>query len=366
MASPKQIAANQRNAARSTGPKSAEGKAKVARNALKHGLAGHGVVLPEEMAEQIQERQVFFWKALKPDGPMQRWMFERICIESVRADVCLHQSIALRDEASKRASESWDDDRALEAEELGATLASKPERVQPRLRQSKHGALWLLAQWEELERLWEVRGAWTESATTRAMDLLGLAAEGREGAWEALSSTDAEGEGVRNLIRGEIAALQRRLDDYLEGRDDRARADAEAGLDADSPELRRLGRYEGEILRRLRAWTRELRRLQGPASGPGSPGIGGGGRGPSDDRPPSIPPSAPIPGDAATFEGPRRVGSPPADDLPMPNPDAARTTPSPMARMSPPFSASASASATPMNRRTRRARAAIARRSPRA
>ncbi|HEX7363050.1 MAG TPA: hypothetical protein VF283_21385 [Bryobacteraceae bacterium] len=47
MATPKQIAANRRNAEKSTGPKSAETKAKVAQNGVKHGLCGRFRVLPE-------------------------------------------------------------------------------------------------------------------------------------------------------------------------------------------------------------------------------------------------------------------------------------------------------------------------------
>jgi len=38
MASPAQIAANRRNALKSTGPKTARGKAIVSRNPLKHGF----------------------------------------------------------------------------------------------------------------------------------------------------------------------------------------------------------------------------------------------------------------------------------------------------------------------------------------
>ncbi len=38
MTSDKQIRANRRNALKSTGPKTSEGKSKVKRNALKHGL----------------------------------------------------------------------------------------------------------------------------------------------------------------------------------------------------------------------------------------------------------------------------------------------------------------------------------------
>jgi hypothetical protein len=48
MSSPAQTAANQQNAAFSTGPSSPEGKAASSRNATTHGLSGHFAVLPHE------------------------------------------------------------------------------------------------------------------------------------------------------------------------------------------------------------------------------------------------------------------------------------------------------------------------------
>ena len=45
MATPSQIAANAKNAKKSTGPKTPEGKAKSSKNALKHGLRAEEVVL---------------------------------------------------------------------------------------------------------------------------------------------------------------------------------------------------------------------------------------------------------------------------------------------------------------------------------
>jgi hypothetical protein len=52
MATNKQIAANRRNAQKSVGPKTAEGREIVSRNAITHGLtAARLVVLPEEQEE---------------------------------------------------------------------------------------------------------------------------------------------------------------------------------------------------------------------------------------------------------------------------------------------------------------------------
>jgi hypothetical protein len=48
MTSDKQVRANQRNALKSTGPKTPEGKDAVRHNALKHGLLSQEVLLPGE------------------------------------------------------------------------------------------------------------------------------------------------------------------------------------------------------------------------------------------------------------------------------------------------------------------------------
>ena len=48
MATLKQFEANRRNAQKSTGPKTPEGKSAVSMNALRHGLRARSVVLPGE------------------------------------------------------------------------------------------------------------------------------------------------------------------------------------------------------------------------------------------------------------------------------------------------------------------------------
>jgi len=53
MATSAQFAANQRNAALSTGPRTSEGKEKVSANAVSHGLSGRHVVLPGEDPDQF-------------------------------------------------------------------------------------------------------------------------------------------------------------------------------------------------------------------------------------------------------------------------------------------------------------------------
>ena len=55
MASPAQIAANRRNAQKSTGPRSIEGKQRASLSAVKHGMTAKTVVLPHESATDYNE-----------------------------------------------------------------------------------------------------------------------------------------------------------------------------------------------------------------------------------------------------------------------------------------------------------------------
>src|SRR5260370_9796489 len=55
MATLKQFEANRRNAQKSTGPKTLEGKAAVSMNALRHGLRARSVVLPGENREEFNQ-----------------------------------------------------------------------------------------------------------------------------------------------------------------------------------------------------------------------------------------------------------------------------------------------------------------------
>jgi hypothetical protein len=66
--SPQRLAANRANAQLSTGPTSAEGKAKSSLNALKTGLTGKTVLLPSDDAAAYEEHLLRFLVDLQPVG----------------------------------------------------------------------------------------------------------------------------------------------------------------------------------------------------------------------------------------------------------------------------------------------------------
>ncbi len=77
MPTAKQKAANRRNAQKSTGPRTPEGKAKTKLNALKHGLTAETIVLPFESAADYDELRQSVLDDLKPKGITQQILVER-------------------------------------------------------------------------------------------------------------------------------------------------------------------------------------------------------------------------------------------------------------------------------------------------
>src|ERR671917_356761 len=78
MTSEKQVQANRRNALKSTGPKTSEGKAAVRLNANKHGLRAQEVLLPGEDPEALKELDVNLRAELQPVGEQENLLVDGI------------------------------------------------------------------------------------------------------------------------------------------------------------------------------------------------------------------------------------------------------------------------------------------------
>ena len=78
MTSDKQVQANRRNALKSTGPKTPEGKASARYNAMKHGLLSEEVLLPGEDEAALKELSELLRDELQPVGQMENLLVDRI------------------------------------------------------------------------------------------------------------------------------------------------------------------------------------------------------------------------------------------------------------------------------------------------
>ncbi len=79
---PKQLAANRRNAQKSTGPRTPKGRAVSKMNAMKHGILSkqvlvNGLVLQESSAE-LEALHRRFWEDLQPVGVMEEMLVDQI------------------------------------------------------------------------------------------------------------------------------------------------------------------------------------------------------------------------------------------------------------------------------------------------
>ncbi len=85
MATEAQIRANQANA-RSGGPKTLEGKEQSRRNALKHGMTGAGIVLPQADAAEVYRRADALAEELDANGELEYMLIRRIALNSLRME----------------------------------------------------------------------------------------------------------------------------------------------------------------------------------------------------------------------------------------------------------------------------------------
>jgi hypothetical protein len=80
MASEAQMAANRRNAGRSTGPRTEAGRAAASRNALRHGLRAEHLVLFDEEPEDLACFRDGLRAALDPADEVEEELVERIVV----------------------------------------------------------------------------------------------------------------------------------------------------------------------------------------------------------------------------------------------------------------------------------------------
>ncbi|WP_435008451.1 hypothetical protein P12x_005661 [Tundrisphaera lichenicola] len=256
------LAANRRNALRSTGPKTPEGKERSRANALKHGLCSSVVVA--EDAKLVQDRAYDYFGALRPQNHFQAWIVTEVSLLSIRIERCERIERRVRDRIAIEAEVSWEENRRLEACLLGEQLAHRPEAVVHQLRKSIQGCEWLMTRWAMLAHVADEKGAWTPDQTRLAFDLLATPGAFREGR-EPGAALDFEGRRAdapgdpAGVARREIAALKE-LRERVEGLDEARQSLARSDLrDFDDPELNRLRRYESTLHRRLRWCVQQLR-----------------------------------------------------------------------------------------------------------
>lgn len=299
----RQVAANRENALHSTGPRTEEGKETSRRNALRHGMAGMGVVMPEEEEDLARERMEYWLPYLRVQSHQEAWIAELMVIESVRVECARRHEMMVRRYESARARHAWDDDRRLEAEELLLRLAKQPTTVSRMLRRTPQGCDALIERWEALGRALEAKGMLDENECALGHDLLGTPTYLR-----TIERPFDTCEQARATIETALAGLQADRATHLAELDMLERFAAETGCSVEpSRRLLLVRRYLETSLRRF-TWAH---RLLEPAN-PRVPASTRAGRSPRISPPEPLPTPLTTPPAAPAATSPAALASQPA------------------------------------------------------
>lgn len=289
VSSKKQAAANRRNASKSTGPRTPEGKARVGKNAIEHGLLAQLKVLPGLERPEDWERHLEQTVAdLMPQGYLERTFAERVAHVLWR----LRRAARYEGEAASAAIENAE--RQLARDELGWHEArirehSPVEEAQVRVQLARRRL-------SVLERLGELPeedaipdGAWIAKAAGAAIDvdLLGPERPVIQGYPDGVSLEMVHWATwlVRNMLVAIAQAGQSTFEDLLglvtaNARErlaeaERAKHTVAVMLDQyrrrsilpGEPEADKIRRYEAHLERALYKALHELQRLQAARDG---------------------------------------------------------------------------------------------------
>jgi len=285
MTSQARTEANQKNAQKSTGPRSAEGKAHSRLNGLKHGMRAETIVLstedPVEFAAELQawtedwRPPTAARKILVERGAVAAWRLRRsVRVETERLEALGRQAVACYDQA-------------LDAQIAQGKrwLKGDPEKALAVLNQSYEGVVAQMAMWQTLADLATTPESWSsiEVHHAKMLNLLGWtqAQDPHVGAagdcsWRLLAFNndrldDPQGRltldeatslvaRLRIFFLDEVETLRSSLAGLPSPESVRSRVAESAYLDA-SPEGKCLMRYEAQHDRSLRATITQLMQL---------------------------------------------------------------------------------------------------------
>jgi hypothetical protein len=265
------VEANRENAAKSTGPKTRRGKAAARLNAVRHGILAREVVLrglrgveqrPEY--ESVQER---FWEHLKPVGPVEELLVERMVttywrwrrvLVAERGEIADEMRGVTRrmkrEERSSIRSALWGSEPELSAASVRFVIAKLQST-----RQSVEDDDGLTE--AALQRLAEACGGRPQYVLTGLRSTLPGGGDYPEDVPEEQRKEDRRERALR-ILDNALATYQRELPALEKREGDEAEARRDASLLPRTEVVEKILRYESSLERQFYRALNQLERLQ--------------------------------------------------------------------------------------------------------
>jgi hypothetical protein len=170
--SERKLEANRANASRSTGPRTAEGKARSRRNGLRHGLAAEVLVRDEDRLGY--EKTLARWeREAGPDNVVEEHLIRRAAVGSVICDRLDEAREDCRVDSAREADRRWEEKQKHRARRRAQDLAKDPGNIVGDLEATASGCEWLIRQWNSLDDGLSIGKPWDQRTLCRAQMLLG-------------------------------------------------------------------------------------------------------------------------------------------------------------------------------------------------
>ena len=165
---------NRWNSRKSTGPKTAAGKARSRCNSTKHGMRATVLSLPNEDPSVALEREAVWNDYYQPQSPAAQHLVNECVRATLLSDrVALYHDHQLSKQVSQ-ASAAWDNGTEDEIQRLNALMNSEPAEAVRHLKRTWHGCKSLIGRWETLRGRFEATGSWGDQERDQATRLLGI------------------------------------------------------------------------------------------------------------------------------------------------------------------------------------------------
>ena len=168
---------NRRNARKSTGPRTAAGKARSRCNALKHGIRADVLPMPEPEPGVVAARAKAWHDYYRPASPEATRAVDDCVRATLQSDRCRALHDAALDRQVRAATAEWDGVQEAEHARLIALLETDPPRALRGLRRTAPGAAYLLSRWQRLADVLATEGHWPAADLAEALRLRGPGVE---------------------------------------------------------------------------------------------------------------------------------------------------------------------------------------------